>query len=98
MASTYRSKVRTWYGSARWKAKRELQLALHPICKMCADQGRTTAARIADHRTPHKGDEQLFWHGKLDSLCKRCHDSDKQRIERSGKPLTTYGTDGWPVE
>ena len=37
---------------------------------------------VADHITPHRGDEALFWdmcNGQC--LCKRCHDRDKQREE-----------------
>lgn len=41
--------------------------------------------RIADHRTPHKGDETLFWsRGNLQCLCKGCHDRVKQAEDRRG--------------
>ncbi|MEN9807216.1 MAG: hypothetical protein RL756_1736 [Pseudomonadota bacterium] len=51
---------------------------------MCAADRRVTAATVADHVVPHKGDAVKFWHGELQSLCKHCHDSRKQRIERGG--------------
>lgn len=73
-----------------------MQLAAEPLCRMCTDEGKTTSATIADHVTPHKGDERLFWDGELQSLCKRHHDSDKARIEAGRAPIT-YGEDGWPV-
>jgi len=49
------------------------------------DRGKVTAATVADHKTPHKGDEGLFFDElNLQSLCKPCHDSAKQRLEKSG--------------
>ena len=86
------------YGTWRWQKIRAAQLAGEPLCRMCADQGRVTPASVADHVEPHKGDEDKFWNGKLQSLCKRCHDSDKQREERGGKAKVRFGPDGWPVK
>jgi hypothetical protein len=51
---------------------------------MCLTQGKVTAATVADHITPHKGDYELFWHGPLQSLCAFHHNKTKQRIERKG--------------
>jgi hypothetical protein len=48
---------------------------------------------IADHVVPHKGDWNDFRLGELQSLCKQCHDSTKQLIERRGYSYET-GTDG----
>lgn len=62
---------------------------------MCQAEGKTRAATIADHVTPHRGNEDLFWNGELQSLCKPHHDRDKALIE-AGKTLITYGLDGWP--
>ena len=93
---SYRKAVQVWYGSRRWKAKRIAHLRSQPLCAYCEREGRITAATIADHVTPHKGDEGLFWHGRLNSLCKSCHDSTKKR-EENGNPVVTYGDDGWPV-
>jgi 5-methylcytosine-specific restriction endonuclease McrA len=54
-------------------------------------------ATVADHVIPHKGDESLFWDaGNLQGLCKRCHDSDKARIEAGGEARQQIGADGWP--
>ncbi len=64
---------------------------------MCEDEGIVTPATVADHDPPHRGDVHKFWHGPLKSLCKRHHDSDKQRIEKGGKPKPRYGEDGWPI-
>lgn len=64
---------------------------------MCLARNKVTPATVADHIMPHKGDEAAFWHGKLQSLCKPCHDSDKKRIESGKGAKPTYGTDGWPI-
>ena len=65
---------------------------------MCKARNKIKAANIADHVTPHRGDEALFWYGRLQSLCKQCHDSDKQAIEAGGKAKPTFSVDGWPIE
>lgn len=85
------------YNTARWRNLRKAQLTAEPLCRMCARLGRVTAATVADHVTPHKGDEALFFdRTNLQSLCKPCHDGAKQREER-GRPLVAVGADGWPV-
>ncbi|WP_189426952.1 HNH endonuclease [Devosia pacifica] len=40
-----------------------------------------------DHITPHRGDDQLFWdRTNWQALCAHCHNSTKQRQERTMKP------------
>lgn len=72
------------YQTAAWQRRRAAHLTGEPLCRMCMADGLTVAATVADHVVPHKGDLHRFWHGELQSLCKRCHDSRKARIERSG--------------
>lgn len=60
------------------------QLEIEPLCAFCLTVGLTTAATIADHIVPHRGDLDLFWHGDIQSLCKQHHDSTKQREEKGG--------------
>lgn len=79
------------YNSAAWKGpsgRRLTQLAKEPLCRMCKAAGRITAATVADHIIPHRGDERLFYEGELQSLCDaapwRCHSSRKQKIEALG--------------
>jgi len=43
---------------------------------------------LVDHVIPHRGDAGLFWFGELQSLCKHCHDSKKQRAERRAQSGT----------
>lgn len=80
-----------WYKTARWQRLRLRQLWDQPLCVFCK-----RVASVCDHVDPHKGDEDKFWGGPFQSLCKRCHDSDKQRMERGSKPRPTIGVDGWP--
>jgi hypothetical protein len=77
---------RRWYGTARWRARRDAQLAAEPDCRMCAAQGVARTATVADHVDPHRGDFNAFWFGELQSLCKTHHDREKQRLERLNTP------------
>lgn len=87
---------RGWYHTQRWRAIRRLQLQTEPLCRMCSEDGRTTAATVCDHVTPHKGDADLFWSGPFQSLCATHHNSTKQ-AEEAGKPRARVGIDGYPV-
>jgi hypothetical protein len=49
---------------------------------MCEADGKIELARICDHIEPHKGDEDRFYAGPFQSLCKLHHDSTKQRNEK----------------
>lgn len=51
---------------------------------MCQALGVLTPATVADHVTPHRQDQTLFWQGELQSLCKYHHDSAKQSEEKLG--------------
>ena len=85
------------YDSARWGRIRAHQLAIHPLCRYCAELGRVTPATIVDHIEPHKGDVNKFWLGELQSLCDSCHRSTKAFLEINGyRP--DIGLDGWPLD
>jgi 5-methylcytosine-specific restriction endonuclease McrA len=73
------------YG-CRWQKARDQYLRLHPLCVYCLERdGRPVAARIVDHKVPHRGDERLFWDVEnWQALCKPCHDSVKAAEERGG--------------
>ena len=72
------------YGS-KWQQAREAWLRKHPLCRMCSELGRVVPATVVDHIVPHRGDMRLFWDSSnWQSLCKTCHDSHKQRAEKSG--------------
>lgn len=69
------------YGS-RWQTARASYLRSHPLCRMCDDEGRVTAATIVDHITPHRGDQSKFWDtDNWQPLCAKHHSSHKQRLE-----------------
>ncbi|MBB5714763.1 HNH endonuclease [Sphingomonas aerophila] len=80
---------RKWYGTARWQKlrlatwRRDLFTCQWPGC------GRVTADTlqlVADHKIPHRGDERLFWdESNVQTLCKPCHDSRKQRAENAAR-------------
>lgn len=64
---------------------------------MCGASGRLTVATVVDHVTPHKGDQALFWDPvNWQSLCKRCHDSIKQKQEH-GKAVG-FDASGVPLD
>lgn len=87
------------YNAKAWKALRLQQLTAEPLCRYCQQQGKVTAATVADHKIPHKGDETLFFDAdNLQSLCKLCHDSAKQKAEKHG--VTEIGSDtaGAPLD
>lgn len=79
-----------------WHKARTAYIKAHPLCVMCAKAGRTRAACVVDHITPHKGNTALFWNrDNWQALCKHCHDSHKQSHER-----TQGGCDvnGYPID
>ena len=85
------------YTTSRWRKARARFLANYPLCSFCERVGRVEPSTVVDHATPHKGDMALFWdEGNWQALCKRCHDSDKQRID-AGQVVKQIGLDGWPV-
>jgi 5-methylcytosine-specific restriction protein A len=85
------------YGG-RWQKARETYLRQHPLCVDHQRRGYIVPATVVDHVVPHRGDQRLFWDkSNWQSLCKTCHDSHKQRIERGG---AVVGCDlaGLPVD
>lgn len=77
------SETRRLYKLKRWQDIRTAQLLASPVCEDCARLGETVAATVCDHVDPHGGDPERFWRGPFQSLCKRCHDSAKQREENA---------------
>lgn len=76
---------RKLYGSRAWRLGRVAFLGQHPLCERCKANGRTTAATVVNHRTPHKGDLGLFFSWKnWEPTCKPHHDSLIQSEERRG--------------
>lgn len=69
---TRRGVSATWqhlYNTPHWKKMRKEFLAAHPLCAMCGKP-----ANVADHITPHRGAEALFYNeANLQALCHSCH-------------------------
>jgi len=75
---------RKWYRTARWKKLRWATLLRDRFtCQRCGRIEGDTSKLVADHETPHRGDERLFWEGRLTTLCAPCHSGAKQREERT---------------
>ena len=73
------------YETASWIKRRKHQLLIEPLCRYCKDMGRVTAATVADHVVPHRGNPEAFFTGELQSLCATCHSGPKQREEVTGR-------------
>jgi len=70
----------------KWQQARLEFLAIHPLCVHHEEKGEVVASAVVDHKIPHRGDLILFWRrDNWQALCKSCHDSWKQRLEKSGK-------------
>ena len=66
----------------RWQKARAQFLLEHPLCVMCQEAGRATAATVVDHKVPHRGDKTLFWsRSNFQPLCATHHNRDKQKEE-----------------
>lgn len=70
----------------RWQKAREGYLRKHPLCVEHDRRGLVVPATVVDHIVPHGGDMKLFWdRNNWQGLCKECHDSWKQRLEKTGR-------------
>jgi hypothetical protein len=67
---------------------------IEPLCRLCSEAGHVTAARVADHITPHRGDFAACPLGPLRSLCADCHN----RLDRSNAPRAPVREDGSPSD
>ena len=89
--------VHKFYKTSKWSSLRRAQLRKEPLCAYCLRQGSLTLATVADHIVPHRGNRELFFSGKLQSLCYTHHSSSKQSEERKGYGLE-IGIDGVPID
>lgn len=70
---------------SKWDTARTAYLKANPVCVRCS-----APAAVVDHKTPHKGDQHLFWsRSNWQALCRPCHDRWKQSLERRGAIQTT---------
>ncbi|WP_136685687.1 HNH endonuclease [Falsirhodobacter xinxiangensis] len=75
---------RKWYKTSRWQKLRWSILVRDGFtCGMCGRLEGQTSQLVADHKTPHRGNEAMFWDAdNIWCVCKGCHDGAKQRMER----------------
>jgi 5-methylcytosine-specific restriction protein A len=91
------SSARRGYGY-KWQRAREGFLKKHPFCEDHKRRGYIIVAEVVDHIVPHRGNDKLFWdRDNWQSLCKQCHDSHKQRLEKSGIE-SGCDVDGIPID
>lgn len=76
---------RKWYNVAEWKTLRmRVFIRDHFTCQICGRIDGNTSRLIGDHKVPHRGDRSLFFDEEnVWTLCKPCHDSEKQKRERA---------------
>lgn len=83
---------------SRWQEVREVYLKANPLCVFCKDYlSKLTPATVVDHIEPHRNNSDRFWdQSNWQPLCYHCHNSYKQRHEKSG----IYGCDanGLPLD
>lgn len=99
------------YGYA-WQNARDQFLRENPLCAEDARQGRSVPAAVVDHIVAPRLREakesgvpsriaeaqHLFWSRKnWQALCKFCHDSVKQRLEKSGR-VAGCNASGLPLD
>ena len=73
------------HGSARWQAVRAQVLRTEPLCRTCAEAGRTELATQVDHLVPLAADlERAFDPTNLAPTCTPCH-ARKSAAERRGE-------------
>lgn len=76
-----------WYKTKEWYRLRHWRLAQDKgLCRFCKQQGKIQEANTVDHIIPHRGNMKLFFdRNNTQALCQHCHNSVKQRIEKSGE-------------
>lgn len=82
---------RKWYRTADWRRLREATLRRDRlICQRtgvaCVGRYPAWNSPVVDHIKPHRGDPALFFDpSNLQTVTKRYHDSEKQKLERRGQ-------------
>ncbi len=88
---------RRLYSTARWRRLRKAHLDDNPLCSLCLRQEIVEEATVVHHKDGgHKGDEDKFWTGPFESLCKPCHDRHGA-AEDAGRDIVIIGVDGYPI-
>lgn len=93
------SPSRAWYKTKAWAIRRRDQLAQHPMCCLCEEEGviRYKQRMVVDHHPRHNNDWLQFFQGPVRTLCKFHHDGQAQADEARGFSVQV-GADGWPTD
>jgi hypothetical protein len=76
------TETRRLYKTARWQHNRLAVFARDLYrCANCSCIEADTSKLVCDHVEPHRGDVEKFWAGPFQTLCKACHDGEKQKQE-----------------
>lgn len=83
------AEARTWYNSSEWRGvpnglRWQCLTRDRFTCQWsgCGRIEADTSQLVADHIEPHRGVKRLFFDLRnLQTLCKPCHDTHKQRAE-----------------
>lgn len=89
---TPRTQTDRWRGSSTargydraWQAVRLSHLKAEPLCRLCGDEGRLTAAAVVDHiQTVADRPDLRLDDANLQSLCKPHHDARTARQVAGG--------------
>lgn len=95
-----RRQIAKLYKSPRWLKLKAEQLRKSPHCVCRIHAGQQVRADVVDHIVKHYGDQAIFFDPtNLQSLAKGCHDSWKQRLERSGVDyIGGWDERGYPLD
>jgi len=87
---------RAWYGTADWKRLRKAvfdrdRWRCQMTGKLCVQKHPGPYSPVAHHKTPHKGNHELFWDiDNIQTVSKAWHDGEGQAGEAGTKPYTMY--------
>lgn len=91
-----KSKPDTRIRGRKGQKLRAQRLAAEPLCRICHERGRITAAIVPDHIVPlAKGGEDVD--SNIRCLCEACH-AEVTRQEFGQRKRVAIGPDGWPVQ
>jgi hypothetical protein len=92
------NETRRLYKTARWQRNRLAVFARDLYrCAKCQRIEADTSKLVCDHVEPHRGDVEKFWAGPFQTLCKGCHDSEKQKEEVAARASGDDASGGKPA-
>jgi len=78
---------RKWYTCTEWR-KLRMRVLIRDLftCQMCKRLVADTSQLVGDHKIQHHGDRAKFFDERnVWCICKPCHDSAKQKLEKAGR-------------